>query len=197
MIEFVRGTLKSKSTSEAVVDAGGIGLSINITINCLEVLPETGAEALIPVHFQPREDSMTLYGFSGEEEKHVFRMLISVNGVGPRTALGMLSGAMSEGICSMLSSGDSARLSKLPGIGKKTAELLILKLKDKAAKFEAGKEKGETSAKENSGKSEAVSALVALGDRESNAAKAVSAVTAESPELTVEEIIKAAFAKII
>ena len=195
MIELITGKLIEKFLTDVIVDANGVGYGIRITISTYEKLGDIGSIVSIPVHLNVKEDLMQLFGFIDSTEKEIFRLLVGVSGVGPKTALGMLSGATGSGICELLVNGDVKGLSRLPGIGKKSAELLILKLKDKALGYISNDIGSKDSPKRSSTKvDEAVSALVALGYKELNARKALAKV---EEDLAVEEMIKEAFKHIL
>ncbi|MBI5810600.1 MAG: Holliday junction branch migration protein RuvA [Deltaproteobacteria bacterium] len=133
MIAHLNGKLIHKSTETVVVDVGGVGYELFIPLTTYSMLPPPGSPLALSVHTHLKDDSIQLYGFMTREEKEVFRLLISVTGVGPKLARNILSGIPVADLISAISRGDKARLSSIPGIGGKTAERLLLELKDKAA----------------------------------------------------------------
>ena len=198
MISFIRGTVADLTETSVIVESGYIGFEINMTGNALAQL-HIGQEVKLHTYFQVREDAMQLYGFWHKDDLQVFRLLLSVNGIGPKAALGVLSGLSADELRFAVLSDDVKTLSRAPGIGKKTAQKLILELKDKL-KLEDAFEKKLMHEQENAdlndtdvhdGRQEAVEALTALGYSSSEALKAVHKVTDVDPG-DVEAILKAA-----
>ena len=183
----------------AVLDVNGFGLRVFLTGRDLSALPPNGEEVRLHTYFLVKEDAMQLYGFWHKDDLQVFRLLLSVNGIGPKAALGVLSGLSADELRFAVLSDDVKTLSRAPGIGKKTAQKLILELKDKL-KLEDAFEKKLMHEQENAdlndtdfhdGRQEAVEALTALGYSSSEALKAVHKVTDVDPG-DVEAILKAA-----
>ena len=194
MISFIRGTVADLTETSVIVESGYIGFEINMTGNALAQL-HIGQEVKLHTYFQVREDAMVLYGFFNKDDLQVFKLLLGVNGVGPKAALGVLAGITADELRFAVLSDDVKTLSKAPGIGKKTAQKLILELKDKLSLEEAFEQKlaneqaggaGMTDAKQ-----EAVEALVALGYSSTDALRAVRKVT-DAEAVDVESILKAA-----
>lgn len=131
MIGRISGKLVAKHPPQILVDVGGVGYEIQVPMSTLYQLPATGAEAVLLTHLVVREDAHLLYGFATEQERHLFRQLLKITGVGARTALAVLSGMSVADLHHAVSAQDSGRLTKIPGIGKKTAERLLLELRDK------------------------------------------------------------------
>ena len=131
MIGRIAGKLMSKQPPQIVVDVRGVGYEIDVPMSTLYQLPATGAEVMLFTHLTVREDAHLLFGFATEQERTVFRQLLKISGVGARTALSVLSGLSVADLHAAVSTQDSGRLTKIPGIGKKTAERLLLELKDK------------------------------------------------------------------
>lgn len=131
MIGRISGKLVAKHPPQILVDVGGVGYEIQVPMSTLYQLPATGAEAVLLTHLVVREDAHLLYGFATEQERHLFRQLLKITGVGARTALALLSGMSVADLHHSVSAQDSGRLTKIPGIGKKTAERLLLELRDK------------------------------------------------------------------
>ena len=161
MIAQIRGTLLRKDTQEAVVDVGGVGYGLTIPVSTFYRLGEPGTEVTLLTHTHVREDALALFGFLTAAEQTLFERLIAVAGVGPRLAIGILSGIETPDLVGALRSGDVARLTRIPGVGKKTAERLVVDLKDKMA----GLEGIHTAPGEPAGgpKEDLVSALLHLG----------------------------------
>lgn len=131
MIGRISGKLAAKHPPQILVDVGGVGYEISVPMSTLYQLPATGSEVVLLTHLIVREDAHLLYGFVTEQERHLFRQLLKITGVGARTALAVLSGMSVADLHHAVSSQDSGRLTKIPGIGKKTAERLLLELRDK------------------------------------------------------------------
>lgn len=181
MISNLRGILIFKSTNEAIIECGGVGYSVNISINTSDKLPELKKEVSLLTILIPREDSWNLFGFLSEGERDAFKLLTSVSGVGAKTSIGILSSVDIESLAGYLLSGNITALQKLPGIGKKTAERLVVELKDKVGKIRiSGKipSAGSTGAVWQ----EAIAALVALGYSQQTADKAVKKALGESTD---------------
>src|SRR5918911_3696683 len=128
MIASIRGTLLSIGVDHVIVETGGIGLLVYAPRNVLGALGEIGSEVRLYTHLHIREDLLALYGFATSDQRHLFETLLGVSGVGPKVALSMLSSAAPDELRVAISSGDTAKLARVPGIGKKTAERLVLEL---------------------------------------------------------------------
>ena len=198
MIAFVRGTAVDMTENSVIVEAGEIGYEIYMTGTDLSQI-HMGEEVKIHTYFNVREDAMQLYGFRSKDDLQMFKLLLGVNGVGPKAAVGVLAGITADELRFAILSDDVKTLSKAPGIGKKTAQKLILELKDKM-KLEDAFEKKLAHEQEaavfagadfHDGRQEAVEALTALGYSSSEALKAVRKVTDVDPG-DVEAILKAA-----
>jgi len=131
MIAHLRGKLLSKQPNQAIVEAAGVGYDVTITVPTYSDLPSVGTEVALNIHTHVREDQIALYGFLQPSEKKLFEKLISVNGIGPKLAITILSGMAAESMIGAIRGNDIARLTKIPGIGKKTAERMVLELRDK------------------------------------------------------------------
>ena len=197
MIAFVHGIAADMTENSVIVETGGIGYEIYMTGESLSQLP-MGEEVKIHTYFQVREDAMQLYGFLKKDDLQMFKLLLGVNGVGPKAAMGVLSGITADELRFAVLSDDVKTLSKAPGIGKKTAQKLILELKDKLKledafelKLAHEQEKAVASGDASDGRQEAVAALVALGYSSTDALRAVRKVTEVSPD-DVEGLLKAA-----
>lgn len=192
MIGFLRGTLAAKQPPTLLVDVRGVGYEVDAPMSTFYGLPELGAEVLLYTHLVIREDVHSLFGFITEDDRALFRTLIKVNGVGARLALGILSGLSAEDFRRCVEYQDTARLVRLPGVGKKTAERLIIELRDRlpgpAAVTLPGS--GHRPAPAASPRDDAASALIALGFKPQDAAALIRKVDTEGK--TSEEIIRLA-----
>lgn len=169
MIGRIRGTLLEKNPPEILVDVHGVGYEINVPMSTFYNLPDVGQEVTLLTHFIVREDAQLLYGFGTVKERAAFRQLIKISGIGARTALAVLSGMTVDALAQAVSKQESALLTRVPGIGKKTAERLVLELK---GKISADLDGVTLAAAPGDNRADVVAALVALGysDREATAA---------------------------
>lgn len=135
MIAHLRGKLIAKHPNQAVVEAGGVGYDVNITIPAFSELPAVGVEVALYIHTHVREDALALYGFLRAPEKQLFEKLISVSGIGPRMAITVLSGMSADSLVAAIKGNNVPSLTRIPGIGKKTAERMVLELRDKLEAF--------------------------------------------------------------
>jgi holliday junction DNA helicase RuvA len=131
MIAHLRGRLLSKAPNQAVIDCAGVGYEATISVATFTVLPAEGAEASLHIYTHVREDQIALFGFAETDEKRLFEKLLTISGIGPKLAITVLSGIAAERLVTAIRSGDHATLTRIPGIGKKTAERVVLELKDK------------------------------------------------------------------
>ncbi len=188
MISRLNGTLIEKSVTQCVVDVHGVAYRVIIPLTTFYELPEIGQPVVIHIHTHVREDAIHLYGFHAQEERGVFELMISVSGIGPKLALNILSGIAAGELIKAVTEEDLKRLTGIPGVGKKTAERMILELKDKAAKIGWELAPGTTDTGKTGGlvKDDALSALVNLGYKGSAAKEVVDRIireTQESPSL--------------
>lgn len=189
MITQLRGRLVEKNPTYVVIDCSGVGYLLHISLQTYTALPEDEA-ILLYTYLSIREDAHTLYGFSTKTEREVFKLLISVSGVGPSIARTMLSSMTSEEIQNAIASENVALIQSVKGIGAKTAQRVIVDLRDKIIKtFDIDE---VSSVSNNTNKEEALSALEVLGFNRKQADKVISNLLKESPESTVEELIKSA-----
>lgn len=137
MIASLRGRLLSKHPNQAIVEAGGVGYEVNISIPTFSRLPALGSEISLSIYTHVREDALTLFGFLRTEDKQLFEKLIGVSGIGPRLAITILSGMAADGMVAAIKGNNIAALVRIPGIGKKTAERMVLELRDKLDSFGA------------------------------------------------------------
>jgi len=195
MISYLHGRLAEKSPTEVTVDVNGVAYAIHIPLSTFEALGEIGAEVKILTHLHFREDAMQLYGFATSAERDLFRLLISISGIGPKMAQGILSGVSVNELKSFILQGNFNALMSIPGVGKKTAERLVVELRDRVGKLSAfGSEPPMKEDKNAAIRSEALLALTSLGYPRATAEKAIRAVHQESDGsgLSVEELIKRA-----
>jgi Holliday junction DNA helicase RuvA len=173
MIAHLRGKLIAKHPNQAVVEAGGVGYDVTISVPTFSELPAAGHEVALFIHTHVREDAIALFGFLRAEEKQLFEKLISVSGIGPKLAITILSGMPTPDMVSAIRGNDVARLTRIPGIGKKTAERMVLELRDKLEGFgTAPATPAATPAEED-----VLSALVNLGYQRAAAERAVASAT--------------------
>jgi Holliday junction DNA helicase RuvA len=189
MIGQLNGILLEKNPPQVLVDCGGVGYEVDVPMSTFYQLPQTGERVKLLIHFVVREDAQILYGFSTPQEKAAFKQLVKISGVGPRTALGVLSGMSVQELTHAIVTQESARLTKIPGIGKKTAERLLLELKGKMADAIAPEGQGITLGVGDHKQNDILSALVALGYSERDAVLALKALPAD---IGVSDGIKAA-----
>ncbi len=175
MIGRIQGVLAEKSPPSVVVVAHGVGYEIDVPMSTFYHLPRTGAEVTLLTHLVVREDAHLLYGFLTAAERGAFRQLLKVSGVGPKVALAVLSGLSVEDLALAIAAQDAQRLTKVPGIGKKTADRLVLELRDKLAPAQAAGGRAET----GQARGEVVNALLALGYNDREAQAAVKQLPAE------------------
>ena len=194
MIARLEGELLDKQAPCVLIDVNGVGYEVNVSLNTLVSLPEIGANLALLTHFVVREDAQTLYGFISSRERELFRALIKVNGVGPKMALGILSGMTVDEFSTAVFSEDIGLLVKLPGVGKKTAERLVIEMRDIIDSV------GLTSAIDSSNENkdvrlEAESALISLGYKQQDVSKIMSKLDLKSVS-TAEDIIRLALKSI-
>ena len=195
MIALIRGSLSYKSIDHVIIDVGGVGYRLFIPLSTFYSLPENG-EVSLYTHTHVREDALLLYGFLSLEEKDLFVILIGISGIGPKLAVNILSHIPVAELKNAIATGDIKRLSGLPGIGKKTAERLVLELKDKvgsAFSTEAAKAGAPSPAGSSSGDllNDVISALVNLGYKENQARKVLENMEL-APDISMEETLKGA-----
>ncbi|MBP0049650.1 Holliday junction branch migration protein RuvA [Marinobacterium sp. AK62] len=183
MIGYLRGRILEKQPPWLLLDVGGVGYEVEASMNTFYGLPEVGAEVGLHTHFVVREDAQLLYGFENSREKLLFRALIKVNGVGPKLALSILSGISADDFIRTVHHEDTTALVRIPGVGKKTAERLIVEMKDRLAQLElptltelelsAGNQVAAPTEASVDHRAEAESALVALGYKPQQATRAI------------------------
>ena len=192
MIGFLRGRIVSKQPPVLLVDVGGVGYEVEAPMSTFYELPEAGSEVTLHTHLVVREDAHLLFAFATESERWLFRQLIKVSGVGARVALTILSGASVEQFARAIQDGDAASLTRLPGIGKKTAERLVVEMRDRFKDAATGHATlpANFGAAPASAADEAFDALVALGYKPPEAMRMIKGV--ETDGLASEEIIRRA-----
>ena len=189
MIAHIQGKLVEKTPTEVVIDCGGVGYHINISLHTYSLLP-TADFIKLYTYVQIKEDAHTLFGFMEKTEREIFKMLLSVSGIGASIARTMLSSLEPRQVIQAIASGDVATIQSIKGIGTKTAQRVIIELKDKVLKLYDLEE--VSLMQNNTNKDEALSALEVLGFIRKTADKVVEKITRENPEATVEFIIKQA-----
>lgn len=195
MIYGLKGKIAIKKNTELIIDVNGIYYQVFISLNTMEKLPDTGKEVFINTIQIIREDSNSLYGFHDNNEKEVFKLLLEIKNIGPKTALGILSAIKPEDLIKYVSEANTGMLAKLPGIGKKTAERLHIELKDKIGNFAI--EMSDSQAESFNTNNEAVAALVTLGFNRNLALKAVAQAMKDSESSDIEQIIKIALKNVM
>jgi len=197
VIGQLRGTLLEKQPPLLLIETGGVGYEVEVPMTTVYKLPDVGNELRLFTHLVVREDAHLLFGFATEEERRLFRTLIKVNGVGAKLALTILSGIEADEFALCVRDGDAARLTRLPGVGRKTANRLIVEMRDRLKDGEIIRGAGGTIAGEameaNDAVTEAVSALIALGYKPQEAGRYVHAVAVDgmSPEAIIRDALKA------
>lgn len=194
MIAQLSGLLALKSPEQLIIDVGGVGYHVLVSLNAFYKLPDAGAPVRLLIHTHVREDALQLFGFLERDEKELFLLLTGVSGIGPRLAMNILSGRPAQELLDALDAGDLGRLVAIPGIGKKTAERLVLELRDKIKNLRAQPEYNAGAAASGVD-AEAISALVNLGYKRADAERAVKAAQAAGAE-GIEPIIRAALKRV-
>ncbi|MCX6178356.1 MAG: Holliday junction branch migration protein RuvA [Chlorobiales bacterium] len=197
MFAYFRGKLALLLPEEAVVEVSGIAYSFLISASTHRQLPEPGSEVLLFSHLSVREDSFQLYGFSREEERQLFRLLLLTSGVGPKLALAVLSGLPVQDVHEAILANAPERLYGIVGVGKKTAARIILELRDKILKLPSVGGMAEPAKLQTTRlREDAINALVTLGFSRIVVQKAVIGILEHKPDLTVEEVVKSALVSI-
>ena len=189
MIASVRGTVTVRRPDHVVVECGGVGYRLAVSAETLKAVPARGKEALLQSHLVMRDDGMHLYGFASEEERELFLLLIGVQGVGPKVALAVLSGGTTRELLRAIGAGDSARFQAVPGIGKRTADRIIVELREKVAGQGAIDEIVIT--KTDDPRTLARQGLVSLGFSAQEADELLADAAGDSPEDLIGEALRA------
>ena len=191
MIGFLKGRLAAKQPPGLMIDVGGVGYELEAPMSTFYGLPATGEPVALFTHMVVREDAHVLYGFATDSERRLFRGLLKVSGVGPKIALAILSGSSVEDFLRIIEAEDIAMLTRIPGIGRKTAERVVIEMRDSVAKFgtaSAAADAAPAAGSSGSAQSEAFSALLALGYKAPEASRLLKAV--EEPGLLTTELIR-------
>ncbi len=198
MIALLTGKLAYKAPDFIILDVNGVGYRVQIPFSTYYALPDTGSTVSLDIYTHVKEDSINLYGFRTMDEKEMFQLLISVSGVGPKLGNGILSNIEAENLSDALIRGDLARLSAIPGIGKKTAERLVLELREKVKKLGHASARSDVAPADSRQdiRDDVVSALVNLGYKEAVVQKAVEEIDIAS-DASVESILKQALKKLM
>lgn len=192
MIAYLKGILRDSKPTQCIIEVGGIGFEVSIALSTHSELPQTGNTVFLYTHLHIREEHTAVYGFATPEEKSMFLMLIGVSKIGPKGALSILSGIPISEFQSAVVSGDSKRIAMVPGIGKKTAERLIVELKEKVAELGVGMKLSKEEERHRTIIADAVKALLALGYPQAQAQQTVRKVIKDRniDTLTIEDLVK-------
>jgi len=193
MIAHLRGILLIKRPNQIVVETAGVGYEVNISVPTFSELPANGSEVVLHIYTHVREDLLALYGFIQVAEKKLFEKLITVSGIGPKLAITILSGMVADEMAGAIRNNDLARLTKIPGVGKKTAERMVLELRDKLPES-AGTP--ALSAAKNPLEEDVLSALVNLGYQPAAAERAIAGVTKDGKHGTFDAMFRGALASL-
>ena len=191
MLAYIKGSLEEKTSTYVVIDVGGLGYKVYMSENAINKLGQIGETIKVHTHYQVREDDISIFGFITSEELKMFELLISVSGVGAKSALSILANISPSSFAFAIISDDVSKLVKIPGVGKKTAARIILELKDKLKTIQAidtNEEDAEISVGDNGKQTEATAALQVLGYNRKEVEKALESINTN--DLTVEDIIK-------
>jgi Holliday junction DNA helicase RuvA len=190
VIARLSGVVEEKRDGAAVIDVGGVGYLVHLSAASLAALPAQGGRATLRIHTHVREDSLDLFGFATEEEQEVFRALVDVKGVGPRAAQNILSGIEPRELAQAVAQGDVARLTRVPGVGKKTAERLVVELKERLVAL--ARAAGPVKGKAGGILDQLAQALVGLGYKPAQAEEAAQALRDEVEGRTLDELLREA-----
>lgn len=199
MIAHLSGTLLAKHATTVILDVGGVGYEVTIPLSTFYDLEDAGANVALRIYTHVREDALQLYGFKTARERELFQRLISVSGIGPKLGITMLSGMSADEIIASIRTNNLARLTSIPGVGRKTAERLVIELRDKIAALsspaleeEFGAKTGTGAATQDALREDALSALVNLEYPKAAAEKAITAAMQEGGDISVEIILRRA-----
>jgi len=203
MIAHLSGTLLSKQATSVIVDVGGVGYEVSIPLSTFYDLEDLGSTVQLRVYTHVREDAIQLYGFKTARERELFLKVISVSGIGPKLGITLLSGMSADEMIASIRTNNLARLTLIPGVGRKTAERLIMELREKVAELSSAQLEEELGAKpesteltEDTVRADALSALLNLGYQRSAAEKAIDAALGEGGDVTVESILRRSLKKL-
>jgi Holliday junction DNA helicase RuvA len=193
MIAHLRGRILTKRPNQAVVDVNGVGYEVAISIPTFSELPNAGGEVSLHIHTHVREDALALYGFLRAQEKELFERLIAVSGIGPKLAITVLSGMQAEKMVAAIRGNDIAALTKIPGIGKKTAERMVLELRDKLESFGVA---AAVVSKHSGVEEDVLSALTNLGYQRATAERALGAAANGGGARSFEQLFRDALSSL-
>lgn len=204
MIAHLSGTLLSKQATSVIVDVGGVGYEVTIPLSTFYDLEDTGSQVQLRIYTHVREDTLQLFGFKTIRERELFLKIISVSGIGPKLGITLLSGMSADELVGSIRTNDLARLTLIPGIGRKTAERLVIELREKVTALTSTQLEEQLSARtaasgevtQDSARADALSALLNLGYQRSAAEKAVDNALSEGGEVTVENILRRVLRKL-
>ena len=188
MIGYLKGKILSKKPTQSLIDVNGVGYIVFTSINTFEKLPEEGDTISLYTYLAVKEDSLTLFGFYSISEKELFEILISINGVGPKLAQGVLSGIEVEEFKDAIANNNISRLVAIPGVGRKTAERMMIELRDKVDKVSEGTQTSDS--KMYSVKEDAITALVGLGYNQKTSDKIIKNILSNNPAISLEDLIR-------
>lgn len=204
MIAHLSGTLLSKQATSVIVDVSGVGYEVNIPLSTFYDLEDTGSPVKLRIYTHVKEDALQLYGFKTARERELFINFISVSGIGPKLGIALLSGMSADELIASIKTNNLARLTLIPGVGKKTAERLIVDLREKMAALSTTQQEEEPGAKpvteeissEDSVRSQALSGLMNLGYQRSAAEKAIDSALSDGGDISVESVLKRSLRKL-
>lgn len=204
MIAHLSGTLLSKQATSVIVDVSGVGYEVTIPLSTFYDLEDLGSTVQLRIYTHVREDALQLYGFKTARERELFLKIISVTGIGPKLGITLLSGMSADEMIASIRTNNLARLTLIPGVGRKTAERLIMELREKVADLSSAQLEEELGAKpeaaaestEDTVRADALSALLNLGYQRSGAEKAIDAALSEGGDITVESILRRSLKKL-
>jgi len=205
MIAHLSGTLLSKQATSVILDVGGVGYEVTIPVSTFYELEAEGSTVKLRIYTHVREDALQLYGFKTARERELFMRLISVSGIGPKLGITLLSGMSADEMIASIRTNNLARLTLIPGVGRKTAERLVMELRDKVASLSSAELEEELGSKrsavaplptEDSMRSDVLSALLNLGYQRSSAEKAITAALDEGGDISMELILRRSLRKL-
>ena len=203
MIAHLSGTLLSKQATSVILDVAGVGYEVSIPLSTFYELEDPGSSVQLRIYTHVREDTLQLYGFKTARERELFLRLISVSGIGPKLGITLLSGMSADEMITSIRNNNLAKLTLIPGVGRKTAERLVMELRDKVASLSAGVDedlgaRSDAAAvpTEDSMRADALSALLNLGYQRNAAEKAVTSSLSEDGEVSVESILRSSLRKL-
>ena len=204
MIAHLSGTLLSKQATSVIVDVSGVGYEVTIPLSTFYDLEDLGSTVQLRIYTHVREDALQLFGFKTARERELFLKIISVTGIGPKLGITLLSGMSADEMVASIRTNNLARLTLIPGVGRKTAERLIMELREKVAELSSAQLEEEFGAKPEAGseptedtvRADALSALLNLGYQRSGAEKSIDAALSEGGDITVESVLRRSLKKL-